>query len=47
VVFLPLMVKGPHVSTNWIRLAAVLPYISAFVAITVWGWRFDITGKRF
>jgi hypothetical protein len=33
VFFLPLIVKGLGVSTNWIGLVSALPYLCAFVAM--------------
>jgi MFS transporter, ACS family, tartrate transporter len=46
VFFLPLIVKGLGVSTNWIGITAALPYICAFVAMIAWGYHSDITGER-
>jgi ACS family tartrate transporter-like MFS transporter len=46
VFFLPLIVKGLGVPTNWIGLASALPYLCAFVAMIYWGWHSDLTGER-
>jgi MFS family permease len=46
VFFLPLIVKGLGVGTNWIGLASALPYLCAFVAMIAWGYHSDITGER-
>ncbi len=46
VFFLPLIVKGLGVSTNWIGLVSALPYICAFVAMIAWGYHSDLTGER-
>jgi MFS family permease len=46
VFFLPLIVKGLGVSTNWIGITAALPYICAFVAMIAWGYHSDLTGER-
>jgi ACS family tartrate transporter-like MFS transporter len=44
--FLPLIVKGLGVSTNWIGLVSALPYVFAFVAMLSWSWHSDRTGER-
>jgi len=46
VFFLPLIVKGLGVSTDWIGLTAALPYLCAFVVMIAWGYHSDITGER-
>jgi ACS family tartrate transporter-like MFS transporter len=46
VFFLPLIVKGLGVGTNWIGLTAALPYVCAFVAMIAWGYHSDLTGER-
>jgi ACS family tartrate transporter-like MFS transporter len=46
VFFLPLIVKGLGVGTNWIGVTAALPYICAFFAMIAWGYHSDITGER-
>jgi ACS family tartrate transporter-like MFS transporter len=46
VFFLPLIVKGLGVSTEWIGLVAGLPYLCAFVTMIAWGYHSDITGER-
>jgi len=46
VFFLPLIVKGLGVSTDWIGLVAALPYLCAFVAMIAWGFHSDLTGER-
>ena len=46
VFFLPLIVKGLGVSTNWIGLVSALPYLCAFVAMIAWGYHSDLTGER-
>ena len=44
--FLPLIVRGLGVGTNWIGLLSGLPYLVALVAMNVWGWNSDRTGER-
>jgi len=44
--FLPLIVKGLGVPTDWIGTASAVPYVFAFVAMLFWGWHSDITGER-
>jgi MFS family permease len=44
--FLPLIVKGLGVGTNWIGLLSGLPYLAALVAMNYWGWHSDRTGER-
>jgi MFS family permease len=44
--FLPLIVNGLGVGTNWIGLVNALPYLAALVAMNVWGWHSDRTGER-
>lgn len=46
VFFLPLIVKGLGVGTNWVGLITALPYLCAFVAMIAWGYHSDITGER-
>jgi MFS family permease len=46
VFFLPLIVKGLGVGTNWIGLTSAVPYICAFVAMIAWGYHSDLTGER-
>ncbi len=46
VFFLPLIVKGLGVGTQWVGLVAALPYICAFVAMIAWGYHSDLTGER-
>ena len=44
--FLPLIVKGLGVSTNWIGLVTGLPFLVAVVVMNFWSWHSDITGER-
>jgi ACS family tartrate transporter-like MFS transporter len=44
--FMPLIVKGLGVSTNWIGLVSGLPFLAALVAMNFWGWHSDKTGER-
>jgi MFS family permease len=44
--FMPLIVKGLGVSTNWIGVVSALPYAFALVALNLWGWHSDRTGER-
>ena len=46
VFFLPLIVKGLGVSSDWVGLVAALPYLCAFVAMIAWGYHSDLTGER-
>ncbi len=46
VFFLPLIVKGIGVSTDWIGLVSALPYMCAFVAMIYWGYHSDLHGER-
>jgi ACS family tartrate transporter-like MFS transporter len=46
VFFLPLIVKGLGVSTDWIGTVTALPYLCAFVAMIAWGYHSDYTGER-
>ncbi len=46
VFFLPLIVKGLGVSTNWIELAAALPCLCAFVTMIAVGHHSDLTSER-
>ena len=44
--FLPLIVKGLGVSTNWIGAVSALPFVFALVGMNYWGWHSDRTGER-
>ncbi len=44
--FLPLIVKGLGVSTNWIGLVSAVPFVFALVAMNYWCWHSDRTGDR-
>jgi MFS family permease len=44
--FLPLIVKGLGVGTNWIGLVSALPFLCAFFGMIYWGWHSDVTGER-
>jgi ACS family tartrate transporter-like MFS transporter len=44
--FLPLIVQGLGVSTDWIGLVSALPYLASFVAMIYLGWHSDKTGER-
>jgi len=44
--FMPLMVKGLGVATNWIGVVSAIPFLCAFVALIFWGWHSDYTGER-
>jgi MFS family permease len=46
VFFLPLIVKGLGVATDWIGLVSALPYMCAFVAMIYWGYHSDLHGER-
>ena len=46
VFFLPLIVKGLGVSTDYIGLVSALPYLCAFVAMIYWGYHSDLKGER-
>jgi ACS family tartrate transporter-like MFS transporter len=46
VFFLPLIVKGLGVGTQWIGLVSALPYVCAFVAMIAWGYHSDISSER-
>jgi ACS family tartrate transporter-like MFS transporter len=46
VFFLPLIVKGLGVPTEWIGLVSAIPYLCAFVAMIAWGYHSDLTGER-
>ena len=46
VFFLPLIVKGLGVSTDYIGLVSALPYLCAFVAMIYWGYHSDLHGER-
>jgi MFS transporter, ACS family, tartrate transporter len=46
VFFLPLIVKGLGVSTDWIGLVSALPYLCALVAMIYWGYHSDLNGER-
>ena len=44
--FMPLIVKGLGVTTNWIGLVTAVPSLFAFVAMVTWGYHSDRTGER-
>ena len=44
--FLPLIVKGLGVATNWIGVVTAIPFLFVFVAMNFWAWHSDITGER-
>jgi MFS family permease len=44
--FLPLIVKGLGVTTDWVGVVSGLPFICAIVAMNYWGWHSDRTGER-
>jgi len=46
VFFLPLIVKGLGVSSDWIGLVSALPYLCAFIAMIYWGYHSDLHGER-
>jgi MFS transporter, ACS family, tartrate transporter len=46
VFFLPLIVKGLGVGTDWIGLVSAMPYLCAFVAMIYWGYHSDLHGER-
>jgi MFS family permease len=46
VFFLPLIVKGLGVGTDWIGLVSGLPYLCAFPVMIAWGYHSDFTGER-
>jgi MFS family permease len=46
VFFLPLIIKGLGVSTDWIGLVTAVPYLCAFVTMIAWGYHSDLTGER-
>jgi MFS family permease len=46
VFFLPLIVKGLGVGTDWIGMVSALPYLCAFVAMIYWGYHSDLHGER-
>jgi MFS family permease len=46
VFFMPLIVKGLGVSTNWIGLVTALPFLCAFFGMIAWGYHSDRTGER-
>ncbi|HEY3847127.1 MAG TPA: MFS transporter [Acetobacteraceae bacterium] len=46
VFFLPLIVKGLGVSTDYIGLVSAVPYLCAFVAMIYWGYHSDLHGER-
>jgi MFS family permease len=46
VFFLPLIVKGLGVGTDWIGLVTALPFLCAFVAMIAWGYSSDLMGER-
>jgi MFS family permease len=44
--FLPQIVKGLGVSTNWIGTVSGLPFVFALFTLNYWGWHSDRTGER-
>jgi MFS family permease len=44
--FMPLIVKGLGVGTDWVGLVSGMPYMFAVVAMIFWGWHSDKTGER-
>jgi ACS family tartrate transporter-like MFS transporter len=44
--FLPLIVKGLGVGTNWIGLVSALPFVAALPAMFWWAHHSDLTGDR-
>jgi MFS family permease len=46
VFFLPLIVKGLGVSTDFLGLVSAIPYLCAFCFMIYWGWHSDRTGER-
>ena len=44
--FLPLIVKGLGVSTNWIGVVSGVPFIFALIGMNYWGRHSDRTGER-
>ncbi len=46
VFFLPLIVKGLGVGTDWIGMVSAMPYLCAFVAMIYWGYHSDLHGER-
>jgi MFS family permease len=44
--FLPLIVKGLGVPTNWIGSVTALPYVFGFMAMISWGWHSDQSSER-
>ncbi len=44
--FMPLIVKGLGVPTNWIGVVSAVPFVFALVALNYWGWHSDRTGER-
>ena len=46
VFFMPLIVKGLGVPTDWIGPVSAVPYLFAFAAMLFWGWHSDLTGER-
>jgi len=46
VFFMPLIVKGLGVATDWIGVVAAVPFLCGFVAMNAWGHHSDRTGER-
>ena len=46
VFFMPLVVRGLGVSTDWVGLVSGLPFLGALVAMNYWSWHSDSTGER-
>ena len=46
VVFLPMIVRGLGVPTNWIGSVSALPFIFALIGTICWGWHSDRAGER-
>jgi MFS family permease len=44
--FLPLIVKGLGVGTDWIGLVSAAPYVCGLAAAIFWGFHSDLTGER-
>jgi predicted MFS family arabinose efflux permease len=44
--FMPLIVKGLGVGTDWIGLVSAVPYLCAFFGMIAWGYHSDLTGER-
>jgi MFS family permease len=44
--FMPLIVKGFGVSTNWVGLVTAIPYGFALVTMNYWSWHSDRSGDK-